>query len=122
MLGMHKPTAADIVVGPTHAEIQANPHRYSDEQKAAALLAEIDKMPPAEQKRVLMYIAGIPEDQELQTVILRAPNGQLKAQLVSLEDAARIKGMGAAGFQTASFTNRRARRIAKAKAKARRSK
>ena len=111
MLGMHTPAA------PTHAGIQAEPDRYTDEQKAAALLAEIDKMGPAEQKRVLMHLAGIPEDQEVQTVIVRAPNGQLKAQVVSLEDSARIKGMGLAGFTTASFTNRKQRRIAKATAR-----
>lgn len=109
MLGMHKP--------PTHAEIQAHPDRYSDEQKAAALLAEIDKMPAAEQKRVLMYLAGIPEDQEVQTVITRGPDGKLMAQVLSLADAARIRGMGVAGFQTASFTNRRLRRIAKVNAR-----
>jgi hypothetical protein len=108
MLGMTDTPA------PTHAEIQANPDNYSDEQKADALLAEIEKMPAAEQKRVLMYLAGIPEDKELETVILRAPNGQLKAQIVSLEDSARIRGMGVAGFTTASFTNRHRRRAEKA--------
>lgn len=108
MLGMTDTPA------PTHVEIQANPDNYSDEQKAAALLVEIEHMPLAEQKRVLMYLAGISEDKELETVIVRAPNGKLKAQVVSLEDSARIRGMGVAGFTTASFTNRHRRRAEKA--------
>lgn len=104
-------------VDPIHAQLAAQidqfPDNFTDKQKADALLAEVEKMPPAEQKRVLMYLAGIPEDKELETVIMRANNGKLMAQVVSLEDAARIKGMGMAGYHTASFTNRKQRRAQK---------
>ncbi len=93
------------------------PSNYSDEQKAKALLEEVERMPVAEQKRVLMYLAGISEDQELETVIVKGPDGKMAAKVVSLEDAARIKGMGMAGYHTASFTNRKQRRAQKAVAR-----
>ncbi len=107
---------------PTLADIELHPDRYTEEQKAAVYLAEIEKMSPREQKRILMHMAGIPEEDEVQTVIKRGVDGKLALEKVSLEDAARLQGMGLAGYQSVSFTNRRARRRAKIEARRAKSK
>lgn len=111
-----------ITPAPTLADIEMYPDRYTEEQKAAVYLAEIEKLPPHEQKRLLMHMAGIPEEDELQTVIKRGTDGKLALERVSLEDAARLRGMGLAGFQSVTFTNRRARRRAAVEARRAKSK
>lgn len=86
----------------------------SDQQKADELLAEYDRADPATQRLILAEMQGKDPDR---SILVRRPDGKVEMREVSLEARARILGMGAAGFESVTFTNRRAKRAAKAAAR-----
>ncbi len=80
---------------------------YTDRQKADELLAEFDKLPADEKRRAIAQLHGHNPDR---TVVVRRPDGKLAFEEVSPEARARILGMGAAGFESVAFNNRKNRR------------
>ncbi len=81
--------------------------QVSGSNEASRLLAEFALLSAEDKRRVIARLNDLDPDK---VIIVKAPDGTLSAREVSYETRARLLGMGAAGFETVTGTNRRQRR------------